>query len=913
MIAVPFWGRRRMARSLFLIFILLLSLKDPQKVTALSGIIMTQAVGGSSVSADAANGGESAVLVGPVFKEGAAGDIKSGIIMISAPAGFQFDQSYQAIIKITSNGTSTSNINHYASGTTVVATTTSSEITFKVTSQSSAINTLTYGNIHVKPAHGTPLASGNITASSTGAMLGLALPANVGALVEVSGIPAQLSFEQAPADTEIGSTLIPAVVVASKDQFGNVPTASIPITLSLSGEKTGLHGNMDASTVSGSATFSDLSMDTAGDDYALVAISPGLPPITSSSFSVSKKLVTPSVTVENKIYDGTVVAIATCALSGLLAEDEGGVACTASDSSFADKNAGITKMVTSSGISLSGARKDNYVLTSATATSFASISALPILPSVTVDDKVYDGTTDATISGCSIATRLSADDVACAGGSAVFDTKSAGEDKSVSITGLSLAGSGASNYVMESNTTAHAKISPRTLTISTQGVSKIYDGNLNATVALSTDAVSRDDVVATGTAAFDDKNVGTAKVITVSNIAVTGNDAANYTLVASAVTAKGDVFPYSLSISATADNKVYDGSSSTTVHLFSDALPDDDVTLQYDSAAFDDSSIGTSKSVHIGGIALSGADAGNYALSTASLIVSANITQNAGSVILDKSDLTRVYDGQPQSVLIASTTPEGVETSLTYNGSVTPPTDAGTYAVAATLADAAYSGFDSAVLTIVKADQAITFAALSDKHKDDEDFSVSATAESGLPVTFSSAGNCSVQNSTVHLVSAGACAITASQSGNANYNMASDVVHLFAILENVTSTSTVGTTTDSSTGTTSPTTATSTDTVEGISTTDREEIPVTTPPGRASSSTGTSFVESTSNTQGGGGWFIHESTTSVQGSVRPLGMHDFIQLMAEWGKTGRDGSADWNGDGVVDISDFIVLMSKWTS
>jgi hypothetical protein len=42
-------------------------------------------------------------------------------------------------------------------------------------------------------------------------------------------------------------------------------------------------------------------------------------------------------------------------------------------------------------------------------------------------------------------------------------------------------------------------------------------------------------------------------------------------------------------------------------------------------------------------------------------------------------------------------------------------------------------------------------------------------------------------------------------------------------------------------------------------------------------------------------------------------MHDFIQLMAEWGKTGGNGEADLNGDGVVDISDFIVLMSKWTS
>ena len=56
--------------------------------------------------------------------------------------------------------------------------------------------------------------------------------------------------------------------------------------------------------------------------------------------------------------------------------------------------------------------------------------------------------------------------------------------------------------------------------------------------------------------------------------------------------------------------------------------------------------------------------------------------------------------------------------------------------------------------------QTITFAALADKTFGDADFTVSATASSGLPVSFSATGNCTVLASTVHLTGAGSCTIT---------------------------------------------------------------------------------------------------------------------------------------------------------
>jgi hypothetical protein len=77
--------------------------------------------------------------------------------------------------------------------------------------------------------------------------------------------------------------------------------------------------------------------------------------------------------------------------------------------------------------------------------------------------------------------------------------------------------------------------------------------------------------------------------------------------------------------------------------------------------------------------------------------------------------------------------------------------------------------------------QAISFGALAGKTYRDPDFTAAATASSGLAVSFSASGNCTVAVTTVHLTGAGSCTVTASQPGDANYNSAQDVSQTFAI------------------------------------------------------------------------------------------------------------------------------------
>src|SRR4029077_13090949 len=61
------------------------------------------------------------------------------------------------------------------------------------------------------------------------------------------------------------------------------------------------------------------------------------------------------------------------------------------------------------------------------------------------------------------------------------------------------------------------------------------------------------------------------------------------------------------------------------------------------------------------------------------------------------------------------------------------------------------------------------------------DFAVNATSDSGLSVSFSTTGNCTVSGNTVHLTGAGPCTITASQAGDNNYNAATSVDQSFTV------------------------------------------------------------------------------------------------------------------------------------
>lgn len=156
-----------------------------------------------------------------------------------------------------------------------------------------------------------------------------------------------------------------------------------------------------------------------------------------------------------------------------------------------------------------------------------------------------------------------------------------------------------------------------------------------------------------------------------------------------------------------------------------------------------------------------------------------NVTKASATVTL--GSLSATYDGSAKSVG-TSTTPSGLTVNVTYDGSATAPTNAGSYAVQATIDDANYAGSATGTLVISKANQTITFTNPGPQTLGGAPISMSASSTSGLPITFTlDSGSATLTGNTLTLTATGSITVTASQSGNANYNAATSVQHSFNV------------------------------------------------------------------------------------------------------------------------------------
>jgi len=118
-------------------------------------------------------------------------------------------------------------------------------------------------------------------------------------------------------------------------------------------------------------------------------------------------------------------------------------------------------------------------------------------------------------------------------------------------------------------------------------------------------------------------------------------------------------------------------------------------------------------------------------------------------------------------------------------GAVVTATAVGTCDITATKeADATYESASGTVqISVGKAPQTITFTALGNKVLGDPDFTVSASASSGLVVSFKTDTPqvCSVTGTNVRLLGLGTCRVVASQAGDTTYAVAVDVLQAFTV------------------------------------------------------------------------------------------------------------------------------------
>jgi len=332
-------------------------------------------------------------------------------------------------------------------------------------------------------------------------------------------------------------------------------------------------------------------------------------PVTTGE--IFRKAITPVIVADDKPYDGnTIATLSSQSVSGTIGLDV--VTLVVGAANFDTKQAGTNKLVTATLLSLGGANESDYKLGATTATDHADI--IPIALAVTAHgvNKVYDHTTDATVTLS--ATPLSGDVVTLSYTSASFADKNVGMGKPVSVSGIATGGADGLNYTPNTTAATSANITAKPITVTAQGVNKTYDATPAATVTLTVPSYLGDAVTGSyASASFANKNVGMDKTVSVSGIGISGGDAFNYDLQNTTATTTANIGKRNLTVTASAANKVFDNTTTASVTLSATPLLGDAVTTSFTSANFDTPAVGANKTVTVLGVALGGTDGGNYA------------------------------------------------------------------------------------------------------------------------------------------------------------------------------------------------------------------------------------------------------------------------------------------------------------
>ncbi len=389
------------------------------------------------------------------------------------------------------------------------------------------------------------------------------------------------------------------------------------------------------------------------------------------------------ITANNKIYNGTSAATLNtsgAALTGVIPGDVVSLVLTGASGSFANKNAGTGKVVSISGLTLSGADAAKYSITQPLTTANITKAGLTV-SGVSAVSRSYNGTTAASLNtGSATLTGVVSGDIVTlvsTGATGTFASRNVGSSIVVTTSGFTTSGADAGNYNL-TQPSVTANITAAVLTVSgVTALNKIYDrtasATLNTSVAVLTgiygsDAVTLNKTGATGT--FSNKNAGTSRLVTTSGFTPGGSDSGNYIL--SQPTTTADITPVALNVTGiTADNKIYDGTTSAVVNSggaqLSGVLPGDNVTIISGSltGAFENKNAGTGKTVSVSGISLGGADAGNYTLTPPS--VTADITKS-GITVSGIIANSRPYNSTTTATLQSgSATLEGIISSDAVN------------------------------------------------------------------------------------------------------------------------------------------------------------------------------------------------------------------------------------------------------
>ena len=292
---------------------------------------------------------------------------------------------------------------------------------------------------------------------------------------------------------------------------------------------------------------------------------------------------------------------------------------------------------------------------------------------VKVADKTYDGTTEAKIKNeGTLSDNYDGDNLTIAIGSAAYDNKNVGTDKTVTFTGFALAGDAAANYELvaqPADTTADITAKGITIVGAAVESSKVYDGTTEVKITnagtLSDNYDGENLTIVAGSAVYDNKNVGTGKTVAFTGFALAGDAAGNYTLASQPADTAADITVKEITINGAAveASRIYDGTTDakiTNAGAPSVNYDGENLKVAAGKAAYDNKNVGKGKAVTFTGFALEGDAAANYKLTAQPEAVTADITVKEIKIVDTAVEASKVYDGSTDAKITEKGTFDGL-------------------------------------------------------------------------------------------------------------------------------------------------------------------------------------------------------------------------------------------------------------
>ncbi len=197
--------------------------------------------------------------------------------------------------------------------------------------------------------------------------------------------------------------------------------------------------------------------------------------------------ITPALTgTVSKPYDGTATAALTAAHFTAGGAIDGDVVTLSGSGSYDNKNVGVAKTVTATGIAASAvngaAAVYGYAVSPGTVSAaIGTITAAPLTVTAQTDTRVYDGTTHSAVAPLLRGTTYDAIGTAAIQS---YDNRNVGTAKTLTASGLVMNdGNGGANYAISYVSDSSGVITAAPLTVTAQTDSRVYDGTTNSAVA----------------------------------------------------------------------------------------------------------------------------------------------------------------------------------------------------------------------------------------------------------------------------------------------------------------------------------------------------------------------------------------------------------------------------------------------